>query len=188
MLIDDLETKTPRAGGKEKSHTQNINVPSTSRATTTRIPTKPGDKHRGNQCIEPCTTVAISRRTSRRTRNHSVLDIGRKDSDYVYVAAPMAQQDREGKIPSNTPQTFDNDENEHRKRRHQFGIDPDLLRWLREDPARLPKAREDMARWTKYMATEMSNPAFQLFISMAKNFKPPKNPLPATTPPTSTRK
>ena len=100
MLIDDLETKTPRAGGKEKLHTQNINVPSTSRATTTRTPKTPGDKHQGNQCTEPCTTVAISRRTSRRTRNRSVLDIGRKDIDYV--AAPMAQQDREGKIPSNT--------------------------------------------------------------------------------------
>ena len=83
------------------------------------------------------------------------------------------QEDGKNIIPSNAPQKFDNDENEHRKRRHKFGIKPELLRWLWEDPTRLPKAREDMARWTKYMATEMSNPAFQLFLSMAHNFKTP---------------
>ena len=56
---------------------------------------------------------------------------------------------------------------EHRKQKHRVRIDSKLLRWLWEDPTRLPKARDDMARWTGYMATETSNPAFQIFLSMA---------------------
>ena len=65
----------------------------------------------------------------------------------------------------------DDDEIEHRKQKHEFGINPKLLRWLWEDPTRLPKAREDMARWKRFHATEMSNPAFQIFLAMTSNFK-----------------
>ena len=50
-------------------------------------------------------------------------------------------------------QKYEEDENEHRKRRHEFGINPKLIRWISEDPTRLAKAREDMARWTRYMKT-----------------------------------
>ena len=43
------------------------------------------------------------------------------------------------------------------------------MRWLGEDPQRLPKVREDVTRWSEYMATEISNPAFELFVNMAAN-------------------
>ena len=78
-------------------------------------------------------------------------------------------------MTGDAPQGFDSGENDHRKCRHKFGhgIKPRLLKWLLEDPTRLPKAREHMARWTKYMKSEMSNPAFQLFLSMAHNFTTP---------------
>ena len=77
-----------------------------------------------------------------------------------------------------------------KRRRHQLDIDPKLLRWLGRDPTRFPKAREDMARWTRYMATEMSNPAFPLFLSMAGSMarNPARAPHQATTPLTSKRK
>ena len=71
--------------------------------------------------------------------------------------------------PNDNLRALDNDANEHRKRKHQFNIDPNLMRWFHEDPTRLPKARKDMAKWTEYIATEMSNPAFPLFIAMTRN-------------------
>ena len=60
---------------------------------------------------------------------------------------------------------------EHCKQKHKVGINQKLLQWLWEDPTRLPKAREDMARWTRFLATEMSNPGFQIFLAMTCNFK-----------------
>ena len=129
ILIEEYPTtKTPSAGGKEtKSYTQAIKVPSMLRAITTRTPTGPddrNDRHRGNQCLEPCTTVAITERTTRQTVDSHELDIERGDDD---TATRVTQQDEKGIIPNNAPQTFVNDENEHRKRRHQFGISPGLL-------------------------------------------------------------
>ena len=45
------------------------------------------------------------------------------------------------------------------------------MQWLWEDPKRIPKAREDIDRWSEYMAKEMSNPAFGIFINMAANLR-----------------
>ena len=83
------------------------------------------------------------------------------------------KRDERSIVPRATTLMVDDDKIEHQKWKNKVGINPDLLRWLWEDPKRLPKAREDMARWTQYMATEMSNPAFQLFLAMACNFKAP---------------
>ena len=122
--------------------------------------------------MEPCTTVAVTERTTKQTKSCHELEL-RHSRIGVDIATNTIQQDEKSIVPSDALQKFDNDENEQRKRRHKFGINPELLRWLWEYPTRIPKAREDMARWTKYMAKEMSNPAFQLFLSMAYNFKTP---------------
>ena len=66
---------------------------------------------------------------------------------------------------------IDEDSIEHRKRKHNVGTNRHLVQWLWEDPKRIPKAREDIDRWTKYMAEEMSNPAFGIFINMAANLR-----------------
>ena len=71
--------------------------------------------------------------------------------------------------PDSVTQTIDEDNIEHRKRKHNVGTDRNLMRWLGEDPQRLPKVREDVTRWSEYMATEISNPAFELFVNMAAN-------------------
>ena len=68
-------------------------------------------------------------------------------------------------------QSVDDEDIEHRKRKHRVGVDPSLAQWLWKDPKRVPKVREDIARWTNYMATEMSNPAFEIFINMASNLR-----------------
>ena len=87
---------------------------------------------------------------------------------------------RDNLIPNDITQTVDDDNIEHRKRKHNVGTDPNLVQWLWEDPKRLPKAREDIARWSDYMATEMSNPAFQIFINMASNLRNNKEHSPKT--------
>ena len=73
--------------------------------------------------------------------------------------------------PNEPTQSVDDENIEHRKRKHRVGVDPSLARWLWKDPKRVPKAREDIARWTNYIATEMSNPAFEILISMASNLR-----------------
>ena len=65
----------------------------------------------------------------------------------------------------------DEDSIEHRKRKHNVGTNRHLVQWLWEDPKRIPKAREDITRWSEYMANEMSNPAFEVFINMATNLR-----------------
>ena len=74
-------------------------------------------------------------------------------------------------IPNGIIQAVDVKEAEHRKQQHKVGINPNLLRWLWEDPTRLPKARKDTARWAQFLATEMSNPTFQIFLVMTHNVK-----------------
>ena len=83
----------------------------------------------------------------------------------------VTECDKKGLVPTGTIRTVDVNEIKHRKQKHRVGINSDLLRWLWEDPTRLPQAREDLARWTQFMATEMSNPAFQIFLAMVCNFK-----------------
>ena len=72
-------------------------------------------------------------------------------------------------ILDNVTQTVNEDNIEHRKRKHNIGTNQNLARWLWEDPQRLPKVQQDVTRWSEYMATEISNPAFELFINMAAN-------------------
>ena len=72
-------------------------------------------------------------------------------------------------ILDNVTQTINEDNIEHRKRKHNIGTNQNLARWLWEDPQRLPKVQQDVTRWSEYMATEISNPAFELFINMAAN-------------------
>ena len=74
-------------------------------------------------------------------------------------------------VPTGIIQAVEDKEVEHRKQKHKVGINPKLLRWLWEDPTRLPKARKDMARWAQFLATEMSNPTFQIFLAMTHNVK-----------------
>ena len=76
-----------------------------------------------------------------------------------------------GLTPDKVTQMIDEDNIEHRKRKHNVGTNRHLVQWLWEDPKRIPKAREDIDRWTKYMAEEMSNPAFGIFINMAVNLR-----------------
>lgn len=68
------------------------------------------------------------------------------------------------------------DDNEHRKCRHGFHLDPELVRWISENPTRLTNARRDMEKWAKYMANAMQNPAFPIFMSMAHSFTGPQRP------------
>ena len=72
-------------------------------------------------------------------------------------------------ILNSVTQMIDEDSVEHRKRKHNIRTNENLMRWLGEDPQRLPKIREDVTRWSEYMATEISNPAFELFVNMAAN-------------------
>ena len=72
-------------------------------------------------------------------------------------------------VPTGIIKAVDGKEAEYRKQKHKVGINPKLLRWLWEDPKRLPKARKDMARWAEFLATEMSNPTFQIFLAMTHN-------------------
>ena len=72
-------------------------------------------------------------------------------------------------ILDNVTRTINEDNIEHRKRKHNIGTNQNLARWLWEDPQRLPKVQQDVTRWSEYMATEISNPAFELFINMAAN-------------------
>ena len=72
-------------------------------------------------------------------------------------------------ILDNVTQTINEDNIEHRKRKHNIETNQNLARWLWEDPQRLPKVQQDVTRWSEYMATEISNPAFELFINMATN-------------------
>ena len=74
-----------------------------------------------------------------------------------------------GPTPDRVTQMVDEDNIEHRKRKHNVGTNRHLVQWLWEDPKRIPKVREDIAKWSKYMANEMSNPAFEIFINMATN-------------------
>ena len=70
-------------------------------------------------------------------------------SDNITTSEP---QHNEVDITTNhSLQKYEEDKNEHQKHKHKIGIDPELLRWLSEEPTRLAKAREDMARWTRYM-------------------------------------
>ena len=87
------------------------------------------------------------------------------------IAEPMGEtrNSKDGLTPDKVTQTVDEDNIEHRKRKHNVGTNQNLVRWLWEDPRRLAKAREDITRWSEYMANEMSNPAFEIFINMASN-------------------
>ena len=76
-----------------------------------------------------------------------------------------------GLTPDKVTQMIDEDNIEHRKRKHNVGTNRHLVQWLWEDPKRIPKAREDIDRWSEYMAKEMSNPAFGIFINMAANLR-----------------
>ena len=84
-------------------------------------------------------------------------------------------------IPNGIIQAVDVKEAEHPKQQHKVGINPNLLRWLWEDPTRLPKARKDTARWAQFLATEMSNPTFQIFLVMTHNVKNTVAEKPPTT-------
>ena len=76
-----------------------------------------------------------------------------------------------GPTPDKAAQMVDADNVEHRKRKHNVGTNRHLVQWLWGDPKRIPKVREDIAKWSKYMANEMSNPAFEIFINMATNLR-----------------
>jgi hypothetical protein len=49
------------------------------------------------------------------------------------------------------------DSNKHRKRRHEFGLDHELVWWISENPTRLANARQDMVKWTRYMTNAMQD-------------------------------
>ena len=89
-------------------------------------------------------------------------------SDSVGLASEARRREG-GPTPDRVTQTVDEDSIEHMKRKHNVGTNRHLVQWLWEDPKRIPKAREDIARWSKYMANEMSNPAFEVFINIAAN-------------------
>ena len=147
ILIDEYPAPKSPDKARPDSGANNALNPD-SKATTSH--NKTGDKHKKiDKPPEPYNTLA--------TTEHTVDTI---------------KYDERSIVPSDTTQTVDNDGIEHPKQKHRVRINPEL-RWLWEDPTRLPKARENMARWTRYMAAEMSNPAFQLFLAMACNFKAP---------------
>ena len=151
ILID--EYSAPKSPGKAKPDPGANDAP-TSDPTTIPSQThhnKTGTKYKvGNKHPEPNNTMAIT---------ENIIDTTKCDEKSI--------------IPNGVTRTVNDDDIEHRKQKHRVGINPDLLRWLWEDPTRLPKAREDMARWTQYLTAEMSNPAFQLFLAMVCNFKAP---------------
>ena len=94
-----------------------------------------------------------------------------KNNGPATIAEPVGKTERSETKPilDSVTQTIDEDSIEHRKRKHNVRTNENLMRWLGEDPQRLPKVREDVTRWSEYMATEVSNPAFELFINMAAN-------------------
>ena len=130
---------------------------------------KPSPAANGTPPSDPSTVP------SWRHRKRRVRDKIQKPNDNTTIIAKdiieTTKCDDKSLVPTGTIHMVDDDEIEHRKQKHKVGINPDLLRWLWEDPTRLPKAREDMARWTRFLATEMSNPAFHIFLAMACNFK-----------------
>ena len=94
-----------------------------------------------------------------------------KDNDPAAIAEPVdkIKHSETTPTPDNVTKAVDEDNIEHRKRKHNVGTNRNLMRWLGEDPQRLPKVREDVTRWSEYMATQISNPAFELFVNMAAN-------------------
>ena len=97
-----------------------------------------------------------------------------KDGGPATITGPVGKTEHSEIKPikpilDSVTQTIDEDSIEHRKRKHNVRTNGNLMQWLGEDPQRLPKVREDVTRWSEYMATEISNPAFELFINMAAN-------------------
>ena len=179
LFIDEYPTEGIQCADATGRKPQPVKTSPTSRTTLTS-PKGTSGKHREKKRPQPDESTTVTKRKPETTTYYRAIKVERGD-------VVTTQQDK----PGDTPQTFDDDENEHRKRRrHQLDLDPKLLRWLGRDPTRFPKAREDMARWTRYMATEMSNPAFPLFLSMAGSMarNPARAPHHATTPLTSKHK
>ena len=168
LFIDDYLDEDPTEGIQRTDDTggkpQPVKTSPTSHTTLTS-PKETSGKLREKKRPQPDESTTVTKRKPETTTCYRAIKVERGN-----VVTTQHEE------PDHTPQTFDDDENEHRKRRrHQLDLDPTLLRWLGREPTRFPKAREDMARWTSYLATEMSNPAFPLFLAMAGSMK--RNPI-----------
>ena len=109
-------------------------------------------------------TTPLQNQASKTVAEHSITTVATTKD-----IADIPNYTERSLVPTGIIQAVDGKEAEHRKQKHKVGINPKLLRWLWEDPKRLPKARKDMARWAEFLATEMSNPTFQIFLAMTHN-------------------